>query len=192
MLAIESAQVVFGLGPAGTGKTFCAAAIMAEALAAKKVKRIIITRPVVEAEESLGFLPGTVEEKFDPYFLPVRKILDRRLGASHVDYLIKKKTIETLPLAFMRGHTFEDAFVLFDEAQNATAKQMKLFLTRIGDRCKVVVNGDVSQRDIANIDGLEDAVRRLSKIKGVRVCQFEAVDIVRSGMALKIVQAYET
>jgi phosphate starvation-inducible PhoH-like protein len=192
MLAIESSQLVFGLGPAGTGKTWCAAALAAEALAEKRVKRVIVTRPVVEAGESLGYLPGTAEEKFDPYFRPVRDVFNRRLGGSHVDYLVRKKTIETMPLAYLRGVTFEDAFVLFDEAQNATKGQMKLFLTRIGDRCKIVVNGDIRQRDVAGAEGLEDAVHRLGKIKGVRICEFGQGDVVRSGLAAKIVAAYES
>ena len=190
-MAIQSSSLVFGLGPAGTGKTFIAAMMAADALAEKRVERVIVTRPVVEAGESLGYLPGTQEEKFDPYFAPVRQVFERRLGKSRVDYLVKHKIIETMPLAYMRGHTFENCFVLFDEAQNATKTQMKLFLTRVGEYSTVVVNGDVKQRDISKADGLEDAIHRLQKIPGVKVVQFEASDIVRSGLVQRIVQAYE-
>jgi phosphate starvation-inducible PhoH-like protein len=192
LLAMKESVVTFGVGPAGTGKTYLAAAMAAQALLEKRVSKILITRPAVEAGEELGFLPGTLEEKFDPYFRPVRDILARRLGRGHFDYLVKRKVIEALPLAYMRGHTFSNAFVLFDEAQNATATQMKLFLTRIGNSSKVVVDGDLRQRDVAGANGLEDAMSRLSRLKGVRVVEFTRDDIVRSGIAQRIVEAYET
>lgn len=190
--SIRSSIITFGIGPAGTGKTYLATAEAADALKAKQISRIIITRPAVEAGEELGFLPGTLEEKFDPYFRPVRGILEQRLGRSQVEYLIKRKVIEALPMAYMRGHTFDNSFVLFDEAQNASVVQMKLLLTRIGVHSRVVVNGDIRQRDVPDANGLEDAMRRLSAVNGVGIVEFGRADIVRSGIAQKIVEAYET
>ena len=192
LLSMRSSIVTFGIGPAGTGKTFLAAVEAADALLAKRVTKIVVTRPAVEAGEELGFLPGSLEDKFDPYFRVVRDILDRRMGKSQVEYLIKRGTIEALPLAYMRGHTFDRSFVIFDEAQNATCTQMKLFLTRIGNNSKVVVNGDVRQRDVQGACGLEDAVARTSKIKGVQTIEFTREDIVRSGISQRIVEAYES
>ncbi len=190
--AIRSSVITFGVGPAGTGKTYLAACEAASCLKDRQVSKIIVTRPAVEAGEELGFLPGSLEEKFEPYFRPVKSILEARLGKSQVEYLIKRGTIEALPLAYMRGHTFDNTFVLFDEAQNASAVQMKLFLTRVGNYSRVVVNGDIRQRDVIGANGLEDAIQRTSGIHGVSVVEFTRQDIVRSGISQSIVEAYES
>jgi phosphate starvation-inducible PhoH-like protein len=192
LTAIRSSIITFGVGPAGTGKTYIATCEAAQALKDRQVSKIIVTRPAVEAGEELGFLPGSLEEKFDPYFRPVKGILEARLGKSQVEYLIKRGTIEALPLAYMRGHTFDNAFVLFDEAQNASVVQMKLFLTRVGNHSRVIVNGDVRQRDIPTAAGLEDAMSRCARLRGVSIVEFTRKDIVRSGISQSIVEAYES
>jgi len=188
--AIAQNPLVFGLGPAGTGKTFIAASLAADAIAARKISKVIVTRPVIEVGERLGFLPGTLQEKFDPYFQPVWHVFVKRLGEGFAEYLMRKKVIEVVPLAYMRGYTFDHAFVIFDEAQNATKMQMKMFLTRIGERSRVIVNGDLEQVDLPGADGLADAVTRLRDVRGVEVVQFGPEDIVRSGLVQRIVQAY--
>lgn len=188
--AIKSSKVTFGLGPAGTGKTYVAAAIACDMLMSGAVEKIIITRPAVDAGESLGFLPGELEEKYEPYIAAFRDVLNERLGKSYVEYLIKSGKIEGLPLAYMRGKTFKNCIVIFDEAQNATPTQMKLFLTRIGENCKVVIDGDASQADIPN-SGLMDAVDRVGFIPDIKVIRFDNRDIVRSGIVMEIIQAYE-
>lgn len=190
--AIKGSQLTFATGPAGTGKTYLAAALAAQALEAKTVDKIIITRPAVEAGESLGFLPGEIEDKFGPYLAPFRDVLDDRLGKSFVDYMIKIGRIEAAPLAYMRGRTFRDAFVILDEGQNTTPVQMKMFLTRIGENCKVVVNGDPAQKDIRGVSGLEDAVDRCSWIPQVKSIRFDKEDIVRSGLVADVISSYET
>lgn len=189
--AINSFDLIFATGPAGTGKTWLAAARAAQLLEDDKIDKIIITRPAVEAGESLGFLPGEKEEKFQPYLRPFRDVLDERLGKSFVDYLLKTGRIEAAPLAYMRGRTFKRAMVILDEAQNTTPVQMKMFLTRIGEDCKVVVNGDINQCDIRGISGLEDAVKRLAFIPSVKCVEFGRNDVVRSGLCQEIVSAYE-
>lgn len=183
--------LTFGLGPAGTGKTYVAVAEAATLLQQKQVEKVIITRPAVEAGESLGFLPGELEEKFDPFFAPVRAIFEERLGSGHLEALLRNKRIEVKPLAYMRGITFKDAFVILDEAQNTTPQQMKLFLTRIGEGSKIAVNGDLKQTDIPGLSGLADAVNRCHQIKSVGTIRFDKSDIVRSGIAQAIVEAYE-
>lgn len=188
---INANTVTFGVGPAGTGKSYIAAAMAAEALMDREVERIIITRPIVEAGEELGFLPGDMNEKVDPYLAPIRMILDRRVGAGHVEMFLKNKRIQFLPLAYMRGHTFDRSFVIFDEAQNSTVGQMKLFLSRIGKDCKIVVDGDLKQRDIQGTSGLYDAIGRLYGIKNVGVVRFTHEDIVRSGIVQDIIERYE-
>lgn len=190
--SIDRNVLTFGIGPAGTGKTYVAAAKAAEALLDKRVSKIIITRPVVEAGENLGFLPGELEEKFDPYFRPVRDVLEKHLGKGKVEYCVKNRIIEALPLAYMRGHSFEDCFVIFDEAQNATEIQMKLFLTRLGNDSVAVVNGDMRQRDLDLAVGLEDAMSRLGELSGVQIVEFDQSDIVRSGFCQQVVEAYES
>jgi phosphate starvation-inducible PhoH-like protein len=188
--AIYNSVLTFGVGPAGTGKTYIAGALAADAMLAGEVERIIITRPAVDAGESLGFLPGELNEKFEPYIQAFRQVLNERLGKSRVDYMLKAGHLEPQPLAYMRGLTFKNAFVIMDEAQNATPVQMKLFLTRIGDGARVVVNGDLEQKDITGPSGLEDAIKRVSFIPSVRVCKFGSKDIVRSGLVQEIVEAY--
>lgn len=189
--AIKSFVLTLATGPAGTGKTWLAAAIAAQMLEAGEIDKIIITRPAVEAGENLGFLPGELEEKFDPYLQPFRDVLNERLGKGFVELLIKRGTIEAAPLAYMRGRTFKNAFVILDEGQNTTPTQMKMFLTRIGHDCKVVVNGDIQQKDVRGICGLEDAVKRISHIPSVKVVEFGRGDVVRSGLTQEIVEAYE-
>ena len=190
ILSIKSSTLTFGVGPAGTGKTYVAAAMAADALANKEIERIILTRPAVEAEESMGFLPGDLAEKYDPYIAPVKNALVERLGAGTVKYMLKSGIIVPLPLAFMRGHTFNDAWVILDEAQNTTAGQMKMFMTRIGHNCTVIVNGDPSQRDITETSGLDDALYRFSDSDYANVCHFVDSDCVRSGFAREALSRY--
>jgi len=187
---IDRCDLIFGMGDAGTGKTFIATRKACEALKSREVEKIIVTRPMVTAEEDMGFLPGEPEDKFAPYFAPVREILDKTLGASHVDNLIRLKKIEIAPIAFLRGHTFENAFVIFDEAQNTTPGQMKLFLTRIGEGTKAVVCGDLGQVDIPGPSGLADAVDRFGNLPEASVTRFGPEDVTRSGLAKKIVEGY--
>lgn len=189
--AMQQQTITFGLGPAGTGKTYVCGAHAAAELEARRVSRLVITRPAVEAGEELGFLPGEIEEKFAPYLAPFRDVLDERLGKSFVDNLIKNGRIEAAPLAYMRGRTFKDAIVILDEAQNTTPAQMKMFLTRIGENCRVIVNGDVRQKDIKGVSGLEDAVRRLIWIPQVSVIEFQREDVVRSGIVSDVIQSYD-
>ncbi len=189
---INSHCLTFGLGPAGTGKSYCAGALAAEALESGRIERIILTRPAVEAGEQLGFLPGAVDEKFSVYIDAFRDILNDRLGAGTVDYCLRHGRIVAAPLAFMRGKTFnEKTFVVLDEAQNTTPMQMKMFLTRIGEDCKVVINGDIAQSDIKGENGLSDAVHKLKKLKPVYIHQFEREDVVRSGLVRDIIDCYE-
>jgi len=192
MCAIQSHCLTFGIGPAGTGKSYCATAMAAEALKSGRIERIVMTRPAVEAGEQLGYLPGDLEEKFSVYIDPFRDILNERLGKEAVDYHLRHGRIVAAPLAFMRGKTFGgDTFVILDEAQNTSIAQMKMFLTRIGEDCKVVVNGDVKQSDIRGSNGLADAVRRLGGLPGVCIHEFERDDIVRSGLVRAVIERYE-
>ena len=186
--ALENFQLTFAAGSAGTGKTYIATSFACELLKAERIRQIIVTRPMVEAEEKIGFLPGDVNEKFAPYFAPIREILD--LHFPNVDQMVKNRQIEIAPIAFMRGRTFNDAFVLFDEAQNTTPKQMKLFLSRLGDYARVCVTGDLDQMDIDGISGLEDAMERHANIPEIRVVKFEDKDIVRSKLVRKIMANY--
>lgn len=189
--SIKRNQITFAIGPAGTGKSYIATSFAAEQLYYRKIDKLILTRPAVEAGESLGFLPGDLQEKYAPYLAPFRDILDERLGKSFVEYCIKTGTIEPVPIGFMRGRTFKNAIVIIDEAQNVTPMQMKLILSRIGENCKIIVDGDISQKDIDGDSGLEDAVHRLTHIAGVDVVRFFNEDIVRSGLCRKIIQAYD-
>lgn len=191
--AIRHHCLTFGLGPAGTGKSYCAAALAAEALASGRIDKIILTRPAVEAGEKLGFLPGDMDEKFAVYIEPFRQILNQRLGRGTVDYCLRHGRIVASPLAYMRGVTFDQrTFVILDEAQNTTPQQMKMFLTRVGEDCKVVINGDIDQSDIPGMSGLADAVRRLDNLRNVYTHRFDRDDIVRSHLVRSIMDRYDT
>jgi len=190
--AIRNHCLTFGIGPAGTGKSYCAGALAAQALEAGQIDRIILTRPAVEAGEQLGFLPGDLNEKFSPYIDAFRDILNARLGPGTVDYCLRHGRIVASPLAYMRGKTFDErTFVVLDEAQNTTPAQMKMFLTRIGEESRVVVNGDIRQSDIRGPNGLADAIERLRGVPSVYVHRFEREDIVRSGLVREIIDRYE-
>jgi phosphate starvation-inducible protein PhoH and related proteins len=189
--AIKSHKLTFGTGPAGTGKSYVAGAIAAEELEARRIEKIIITRPAVEAGENMGFLPGDLQEKFDPYFDAFRDCLNERLGKGAVECGLKNGRIVVSPLAYLRGKTFNDAFVVLDEAQNCTKAQLKMFLTRIGENCRVVINGDIRQSDIGNQSGLQDAINRLSHLNSIYIHTFERDDIVRSGLVKDIIECYE-
>lgn len=188
--AIRSNTLIFGTGPAGTGKTFVATSLAADELAKRNIKKILLTRPAQECGEKLGFLPGELDQKFEPYLRPFRDVLNRRLGAGFVDCALKNGKIEALPMAYMRGMTFEDCWVLLDEAQNATPLQMKMFLTRIGERCTVIVNGDLSQQDIPGESGLSHALMIARDLPSVEEVQFTRDDIVRSGLVQMLVDRY--
>ena len=192
LAAIKTHQLTFGLGPAGTGKTFCATAMAVEAFERREVERIIFTRPAIEAGEHLGFLPGKLQEKLEPWFAIFRSYLSDMLGRGVVDCALKNDRIVFEPLAFMRGKTFDNAFVLMDEAQNCTRLQLKMFLTRIGENSRVVINGDTRQSDLGNGSGLADAASRLAGLHGVYIHEFETSDIVRSGLVRSIAARYET
>jgi phosphate starvation-inducible protein PhoH and related proteins len=192
--AIEQHDMVFGVGPAGTGKTYLAVAMAAAALTAKKVSRIVLVRPAVEAGERLGFLPGTLQEKVDPYLRPLYDALYDLLDPEKVDKMLEKNVIEVAPLAFMRGRTLNDAFIIMDEAQNTTVEQMKMFLTRMGNNSKAVITGDITQIDLPNPrkSGLVDAINVLEGVEGIRFCHFEDGDVVRHALVQRIVRAYES
>jgi len=191
--AIERNDLVFGIGPAGTGKTYLAVAMGISALIGKKVSRIILTRPAVEAGERLGFLPGTLQEKVDPYLRPLYDALYDMLEAEKVDKLLERNTIEIAPIAFMRGRTLNDSFIILDEAQNSTPEQMKMVLTRQGFNSKMVVNGDITQIDLPNgkRSGLLDAAEVLRSVEGISFIQFDDRDVVRHNLVQRIVKAYE-
>jgi len=190
--AILENVITFGIGPAGTGKSYVVAGLAADMLREKKIDRILLTRPGVEAGEKFGFIPGELEEKYAPYIEPFRDIFNERLGRSQVDYLIKHKRICAMPLAFMRGRTFKNCWAILDEAQNTTPGQMKLFLTRIGDNCKVIIDGDIEQKDITTQSGLSDAVNKLKDTRKVGIVEFTVEDVVRSGIVKDILSAYST
>ncbi len=191
--SIKSHDVVFGIGPAGTGKTFLAVTLAVTALKRGQVKRIVLTRPAVEAGESLGFLPGDLKEKVDPYLRPVYDALYQILGKEQTTRLMEREIIESAPLAYMRGRTLEDAFVILDEAQNTTIMQMKMFLTRLGFNSKMIVNGDMSQIDLPRRvkSGLIDAMEKLKGIKAIDFVHFSASDVVRHPVVADIINAYE-
>ncbi len=192
--AIEQNDMVFGLGPAGTGKTYLAVAMAVAALMAKKVSRIILVRPAVEAGERLGFLPGSLQEKVDPYLRPLYDALYDLLDQERVDKLLERNVIEVAPLAFMRGRTLSDAFIIMDEAQNTTMEQMKMFVTRLGMNSKAVITGDLTQIDLPNPkkSGLFEALSVLDGVEGIRFCHFEDVDVVRHTLVQRIVRAYDS
>ncbi|MDO4669906.1 MAG: PhoH family protein [Aerococcus sp.] len=192
--AIKKHAVTFGIGPAGTGKTFLAVVMAVRALQKGEVKRIILTRPAVEAGENLGFLPGDLKEKVDPYLRPVYDALYAIYGTEHTERLIERNVIEIAPLAYMRGRTLEDAFVILDEAQNTTIAQMKMFLTRLGFGSRMIVNGDASQIDLPRgvRSGLRDATYKLAGLSDVAFVTFDAGDVVRHPVVSAIIKAYET
>ena len=188
--AIRTHTVTFALGPAGTGKTYLAMAMAVAALKRRDVGRVVLTRPVVEAGESLGFLPGTLEEKLDPYVRPLYDALFDMVDAEKAATMVEQGVIEIAPLAFMRGRTLNDAFVILDEAQNTTPEQMKMFLTRLGFRSTFVVTGDTTQRDIAGTGGLDSARRVLEGVEDIAFCDLDRTDIVRHTLVGRIVDAY--
>ncbi|OKP00069.1 phosphate starvation-inducible protein PhoH [Xenorhabdus eapokensis] len=194
MRAINNKQLIITNGEAGCGKTYVSAVMAADALINKEVDKIIVTRPVLQAEEDLGFLPGDMAEKFAPYFRPVYDVLLKRMGASFLQYCLRPEIgkVEIVPFAYMRGRTFEDAFVILDEAQNVTVNQMKMFLTRLGENVTVVVNGDISQCDLpTNItSGLVDALERFSDDEAISVIHFSQQDCIRSKLCQKALIAY--
>jgi phosphate starvation-inducible protein PhoH and related proteins len=192
--AIEQSDMTFGLGPAGTGKTYLAVAMAVSALMAKKVSRIILVRPAVEAGERLGFLPGSLQEKVDPYLRPLYDALYDLLDPVKVDKMLESNVIEVAPLAFMRGRTLSDAFIIMDEAQNTTTEQMKMFVTRLGNNSKAVITGDLTQTDLPNPkkSGLLEALNVLNGVEGIRFCHFEDVDVVRHQLVQRIVRAYDS
>jgi phosphate starvation-inducible PhoH-like protein len=191
--AIQDKDMVFGIGPAGTGKTFLAVAMAVQALIQKQVSRIILARPAVEAGEKLGYLPGDLQEKVDPYLRPLYDALFDLVDTERVTKMLEKRIIEVAPLAFMRGRTLNDAFVILDEAQNTTSEQMKMFLTRIGFGSKAVITGDVTQIDLpqGKRSGLIEAERILSKIEGIEFIYFTEKDVVRHRLVQMIIKAYE-
>lgn len=190
--AIKRQDIVFGIGPAGTGKTYLAVVMAVNALKNGRVKRIVLTRPAVEAGESLGFLPGDLQEKVDPYLRPLYDALYDMLGNEQVAKMMERGLIEVAPLAYMRGRTLEDSFVILDEAQNTTPEQMKMFLTRLGFGSKMVITGDVTQIDLpkGKKSGLREAERILSEISAVTFIRFQEGDVVRHSLVQKIIEAY--
>jgi phosphate starvation-inducible PhoH-like protein len=193
MEQIETHDMVFGIGPGGTGKTYLAVAMAVSALLTKQVNRIILARPAVEAGEKLGFLPGTLQEKVDPYMRPLYDALYEMLDADKLEAFVEKGIIEIAPLAFMRGRTLNDSFVILDEAQNTTSEQMKMFLTRLGFNSKAVITGDATQIDLPSgkRSGLIEALEICGKIEGIGCTQFSEKDVVRHNLVQRIIRAYE-
>jgi len=191
--AIEKHDMVFGVGPAGTGKTYLAVAMAISALLAKRVNRIILARPAVEAGERLGFLPGTLQDKIDPYLRPLYDALYDMLEPEKVDRYLEKNVIEIAPIAFMRGRTLNDSFVIMDEAQNTTSEQMKMFVTRLGFNSKAVITGDITQIDLPNArrSGLVEAVDILKPVEGLAFVYFDESDVVRHHLVQRIIRAYD-
>jgi phosphate starvation-inducible protein PhoH and related proteins len=192
--AIERHDMVFGIGPAGTGKTYLAVSMAVRALVEKKVSRIVLTRPAVEAGERLGFLPGTLQEKIDPYLKPLYDALYDMLDVERVDRHVERGVIEIAPIAFMRGRTLNESFVILDEAQNTTSEQMKMFLTRIGYNSKAVITGDITQIDLpaGKMSGLIEARNVISGVEGISFIHFNERDVVRHPLVQRIVRAYES
>jgi phosphate starvation-inducible PhoH-like protein len=190
---IKKDAVTFGIGPAGTGKTYLAVCLAVQALKQKQAEKIILTRPAVEAGEKLGFLPGDLQTKVDPYLRPLYDALEEMLGTENYMKYMERGTIEVAPLAYMRGRTLSDAFIILDEAQNTTREQMKMFLTRLGDNSKMVVTGDITQIDLPDgkKSGLEHAVSVLKDVDGISVVYLSDKDVVRNPLVMKIVRAYD-
>lgn len=191
---IRRNAITFGIGPAGTGKTYLAVVMAVAALRSKEIKRIILTRPAVEAGERLGFLPGDLQEKVDPYLRPLYDALQDTLGADLYQKLMAKSIIEIAPLAYMRGRTLDDAFIILDEAQNTTGKQMKMFLTRLGFGSRMVVTGDLSQIDLPKgiRSGLKQAIEILSGVSGIGIAELKPLDVIRHELVTRIVEAYDS
>jgi len=191
--AMKKDMVVFGIGPAGTGKTYLAMAMAITAFKNNEVNKIILTRPAIEAGEKLGFLPGDLQSKVDPYLRPLYDALYQIMGAEGFQKNMEKGLIEVAPLAYMRGRTLDDAYIILDEAQNTTPAQMKMFLTRIGFGSKVVITGDSTQKDLPKdvTSGLDVAIKILNKIEGISICRLTSKDVVRHPLVQKIVKAYE-
>ncbi len=192
--AIDQCDIVFGIGPAGTGKTYLAVAQAVASLLAKRVRRIILTRPAVEAGEKLGFLPGDVQEKVNPFLRPLYDALYDMLALDRVDRLFERDAIEIAPIAFMRGRTLNDAFVILDEAQNTTSEQMKMFLTRLGFGSKAVITGDITQVDLppGRTSGLIEAMSVVGAVEGIAFVHFGERDVVRHNLVQQIIKAYES
>lgn len=192
--AVEKYDIVFAIGPAGSGKTYTAVALAVRSLKNKQVKRIILTRPAVEAGENLGFLPGDLKEKLDPYMQPIYDALADMIPADKLQLYIENRTIQIAPLAFMRGRTLDNAFVILDEAQNTTQSQMKMFLTRMGNNAKFVITGDVTQIDLPNKQpsGLLQSIQLLKDIEGIKILYLDESDIVRHPLVRQIIQRYKT
>lgn len=194
---IYSKDITYGIGPAGTGKTYVAAAAAADEMRDNAIEQIIVCRPMQACDEEMGFLPGTQEEKYDPWIQPVQDVFNERLGKSHVEGLTKSGRIQYLPLMTMRGKSFKDAWIILDEAQNTTPEQMKMFLTRIGEGCKMIISGDVKQSDlkdgrgIMQRNGLEDSLCRIERLPQVGVTEFTVDDIVRHGIIRDILREYD-
>ncbi len=190
--AMEANDLTFSLGPAGTGKTFLATVLAVQMLTERKTEKIILTRPAVEAGERLGFLPGDLQQKVDPYLRPLYDALHALLGLEKTSTLFEKGIIEVAPLAYMRGRTLENAFVILDEAQNTTSAQMRMVLTRLGERSRMVVTGDITQIDLPSgqVSGLVEAVEVLEKVKGIAICRLTSADIVRHQLVQRVVDAY--
>jgi len=190
--SIRENDIVFGIGPAGTGKTFLSMAMALSFLQQEKVSRIVLARPAVEAGENLGFLPGDLEEKVNPYLRPLYDAIHDMMDYQTCDEMLEEGTIEVAPLAFMRGRTLSDSFVILDEAQNTTAPQMKMFLTRIGINSRAVINGDITQIDLpGGKSGLVEATRILSDVEGIKFVEFDEEDVVRHTIVQRIIEAYE-
>ena len=192
VLAIKQNDLVFALGPAGTGKTFISVAMAVKALKSKQVRKIIITRPAVEAGENLGFLPGDLKEKIDPYLRPIYDALNDMIPLEKLKFYMERELIEIAPLAYMRGRTLNNAFILLDEAQNTTPMQMKMFLTRMGPESKMIVTGDASQIDLPGNQksGLKEAIRILHDVKGIEMIELNEKDVVRHKLVRDIIEAY--
>ena len=193
MKAIQSNTITIGVGPAGTGKTYLAVAAAVAAFRERTVNRIILTRPAVEAGERLGFLPGDLQSKVDPYLRPLYDALFDMLGAETYNKYLERGNIEVAPLAYMRGRTLDDSFIILDEAQNTTREQMKMFLTRLGFGSKIVITGDVTQIDLPDekVSGLKDAIRVLDGVKDIAICRLTSADVVRHALVQQIINAYE-
>ncbi|CAN5181967.1 PhoH family protein [soil metagenome] len=191
--AVDKSDIIFAIGPAGTGKTYTAVALAVRALKNKQVKKIILTRPAVEAGENLGFLPGDLKEKIDPYLRPLYDALDDMIPADKLGYYMTTRTIEIAPLAYMRGRTLDNAFIILDEAQNSTDSQLKMFLTRIGPNAKAIITGDVTQIDLPPKikSGLEKSVRILQNIEGISHITLDEEDVVRHRLVKAIIKAYD-